>query len=278
MKFKYKKAPLPFVGQKSGFISQYAELIDTNIPGDGSGWTLVDVFGGSGLLSRVAKDLKPKARVIYNDFINYAERLAHISDTNRLRTLIYNYVSKKYSYGAKLELKDKTQVLNIIDSFSGYVDTRAAYSWLAFSGSEFDSWREHPFYHHIPKVDYQLANDYLVGLEVTHEDFKNLIPKFSLDTRAVLILDPPYLYTDCCYYNDTKYFDLVEFLNLMLLIKPPFLFFSSSKSEFESYASFAISKRLPNHTALQNMQRISRMNILNKHYKYQDNLYFCFAS
>ncbi|MFW9287448.1 hypothetical protein ACN9OX_12695, partial [Glaesserella parasuis] len=70
------------------FLQHFGKLLE-NIPNDGEGWTIVDAFGGSGLLSHVTKRLKPKATVIYNDFDGYAERLAHIDDINRLRRLIY---------------------------------------------------------------------------------------------------------------------------------------------------------------------------------------------
>ena len=43
------------------------------------------MFGGSGLLAHTAKRAKPKARVIYNDYDNYSERLANIDSTNALR-------------------------------------------------------------------------------------------------------------------------------------------------------------------------------------------------
>ncbi len=55
---------------------------------------IIDVFGGSGLLSHVAKGLKPKAKVIYNDFGGYAERLNHITETNQLREILYHSVSE----------------------------------------------------------------------------------------------------------------------------------------------------------------------------------------
>ena len=133
---KYKRAPLPFVGQKYRFLKPFAELIEKNIPDDGEGITVVDVFGGSGLLSRAVKDLKPKARVIYNDFINYSERLKHIDDTNKLRTAIYNFITESgYNFkNAKLSPEHKQQVLKIIDSFSGFKDDQTLYAWLTFSG------------------------------------------------------------------------------------------------------------------------------------------------
>lgn len=56
------------------FLKHFANILD-RIPDEGKGWTIIDAFGGSGLLSHVAKHLKPKATVIYNDFDGYTERL-----------------------------------------------------------------------------------------------------------------------------------------------------------------------------------------------------------
>lgn len=79
----YKAAPLPFIGQKRMMIRHVEKILNQQITGDGEGWTIVDVFGGSGLLAHVAKALKPQATVINNDFDDYAQRLSHIDDTNR---------------------------------------------------------------------------------------------------------------------------------------------------------------------------------------------------
>ena len=80
-----KQAPLPFTGQKRQFLKQFTQVLDQHIDNDGQGWTIVDVFGGSGLLSHAAKQAKPQAEIIYNDFDNYSNRLLAIGDTNRLR-------------------------------------------------------------------------------------------------------------------------------------------------------------------------------------------------
>jgi len=45
---------------------------------------IVGLFGGLGLLSHTAKQLNPKAKVVYNDFDNYTERLNRIDQTNEL--------------------------------------------------------------------------------------------------------------------------------------------------------------------------------------------------
>ena len=55
----HKQAPLPFVGQKRRFVTTFADLLDSNIPDDGAGYTIVDAFGGSGLLAHITKRTKP---------------------------------------------------------------------------------------------------------------------------------------------------------------------------------------------------------------------------
>ena len=98
----FKQAPLPFVGQKRMFLKHFETVLSENIEGDGEGWTIIDTFGSSGLLSHAAKRLKPKARVIYNDFDGYAERLAHIDDINALRAKLYVAVGNATPKNKKL--------------------------------------------------------------------------------------------------------------------------------------------------------------------------------
>lgn len=88
----FKQAPLPFIGQKRMFLKHFETVLNKNIKGDGEGWTIIDTFDGSGLLSHAAKVIKTKAHVIYNDFDGYAERLAHIDDINKLRAELYSVV------------------------------------------------------------------------------------------------------------------------------------------------------------------------------------------
>lgn len=86
---KYFKAPLPFVGQKRFFLNAFSERLNELIPGDGDGVTILDVFGGSGLLAHRAKRLKPKARVIYNDLQGYTKSILNIDRINAMRAEIY---------------------------------------------------------------------------------------------------------------------------------------------------------------------------------------------
>ena len=109
----YKAAPLPFIGQKRLFLKDFKAML-AEIEGDGEGWTIVDVFGGSGLLAHTAKRAKPKARVIYNDYDNYSERLANIDSTNALRREIHRLLApmpKDGSLSAEIAGQIRTAIL-----------------------------------------------------------------------------------------------------------------------------------------------------------------------
>ena len=94
MKKQYLSAPLPFQGQKRNFAREYIKVL-SRFPAD---TTFVDLFGGSGLLSHIAKCQKPDATVVYNDFDGYRTRLAHIPQTNallaELRSIVRDYPKK----------------------------------------------------------------------------------------------------------------------------------------------------------------------------------------
>lgn len=72
------------MGQKRTFAAAFREMVE----GVDDAEVFVDLFGGSGLLSHIAKRARPEATVVYNDFDNYRRRLANVGDTNRLLAAI----------------------------------------------------------------------------------------------------------------------------------------------------------------------------------------------
>lgn len=96
----------------------------------------VDLFGGSGLLSHIAKRSKPDATVVYNDFDNYRFRLKNIPQTNKLladiRELVGNSIPKhkpiKGELRERIFKRIEEEELNV-----GYVDFITLSSSLMFS-------------------------------------------------------------------------------------------------------------------------------------------------
>ncbi|WP_048950798.1 hypothetical protein [Haemophilus influenzae] len=275
----FKQAPLPFIGQKRMFLKQFETILNDNIPDDGEGWTIIDTFGGSGLLSHTAKRLKPKAHVIYNDFDGYAERLAHIDDINQLRAELYSVVGNATSKNKRMTKDCKAECIRIIQNFKGYKDLNCLASWLLFSGQQvatLDDLFQHNFWHCIRQSDYPKADGYLDGVEIVKESFHTLLPKFSDDPKALFVLDPPYLCTKQESYKQAKYFDLIDFLRLVNITRPPYVFFSSTKSEFIRFVNYMLEDKVDNWQAFENAERITVNAKLNYQVAYEDNLVYKF--
>lgn len=242
---QFNQAPLPFIGQKRMFLKQFKAVLNQMIDNDGEGWTIVDAFGGSGLLSHTAKQLKPKAKVIYNDFDGYAERLKHIDDINHLRQQLSDLLAD-YPRRKRLDIAMRHKIIDVIESFDGYKDPHILCAWLLFSGQQVKSVDElyrHGFYNCVRQSDYPTADGYLDGIEVVHESFSTLLPQFSDDKRVIFVLDPPYLCTHQASYKQDGYFDLINFLELIRLARPPYIFFSSTKSEFVRFVDWLITTK-----------------------------------
>ncbi|CWX41505.1 D12 class N6 adenine-specific DNA methyltransferase [Haemophilus influenzae] len=275
----FKQAPLPFIGQKRMFLKHFETVLNENIKGDGEGWTIIDTFGGSGLLSHAAKVMKPKAHVIYNDFDGYAERLVHIDDTNALRAQIFAKIGNTTPKNKRLPKSLKAEIIQIIDEFQGYKDLNCLASWLLFSGQQVGSLEElyrKDFWHCVRLSDYPGAEGYLDGVEIVKESFHTLLPKFSNDPKALFVLDPPYLCTKQESYKQATYFDLIDFLRLVNITRPPYVFFSSTKSEFIRFVNYMLEDKVDNWQAFENAERITVNAKLNYQVAYEDNLVYKF--
>lgn len=275
---KFKQAPLPFVGQKRQFLTHFEEVLNENIKSEGENWTIVDVFGGSGLLAHTAKQCKPKARVIYNDFDGYAERLKHIKETNQLRQVLYQIV-RDIPTDQQLGEALKEKIIQEIKQFKGYKDLNCLSSWLLFSGqqiSSFDDLFEKKFFQCLRKSDYPDAKGYLDGVEVVSQSFDKLLPQYQHQSKTLWVFDPPYLCTKQESYKQATYFDLIDFLRLIHLTRPPYIFFSSTKSEFIRFIEAMVEDKWQNWQAFEDCQRISLHSALNYQAKYEDNLVYKF--
>nr|DAQ41185.1 MAG TPA: DNA adenine methylase [Caudoviricetes sp.] len=244
----YKKEPLPFIGQKKNFQKHFIEVLEKNIEGDGEGWTIIDVFGGSGLLAHTAKRIKPKAKVIYNDFDGYAERLKGIADTNRLREMLFEVVTTRKK-DTRLSEDERAKVIDIVKNFDGYKDIVCINNWFLFAGrktTDLEGFYYYPdFWKRISSRNYETADDYLVGLEITHSSYQELMPQYSGKEKCLLLLDPPYVNTQQHRYKGQ--FGLVDFLKMMSFVDKPFILFSSDKSEIIEYLEYVTTEKIGNY-------------------------------
>ncbi|MBS9780657.1 MAG: hypothetical protein KGV51_08530 [Moraxellaceae bacterium] len=274
----YHQAPLPFIGQKRFFLKKFREVLNENIKNDGTGWTIVDVFGGSGLLANNAKHLKPNARVIYNDFDGYSERLKHIADINHMRQTLFAMLSE-VERQKPIPNNIKQDIVELLKNHKGYLDIQSLATWLLFSGKQIktlDELYKQKWYNGVRTRDYKSAEGYLTDIEVTHECYTQLMPKYQSNPKTLLLLDPPYLYTGQGAYKQDKYFGMISFLKLMQLVRPPYIFFSSTKSEILEYMDYLKELDGDDWERLGNYAKIAFNSQLNHQVKYEDNMIFKF--
>lgn len=223
---KYNKAPLPFQGQKRNFIKLFNEQLK-KMCGDGGGWTIVDVFGGSGLLSHNAKYTCRNARVIYNDYDNYSRRLANINKTEEVRQNLLLLINDNNKNKLSADIRNK--IIKYLKS-ENEVDLISISSYLLFSGNVTKNINEiegMELYNRVPVTPIN-CDGYLKGVEVVRKCFTELMQdKFS--GNVLYLLDPPYINTQQNY--KIGYFGFLSQIRLMELIKPPFIYFTSEKSE-----------------------------------------------
>ena len=126
MNKRFSSSPLPFRGSKRYYIKRFREVLTQANDID----TVVDLFGGSGLLSRVAKDMLPNCRVIYNDFDHYDQRLANVANTNALLRSIAPLVATVPD-NKKIPAETKKTILELCAE----AEKKHAVDYITLSGS-----------------------------------------------------------------------------------------------------------------------------------------------
>lgn len=236
---KYTSAPLPFQGQKRGWGDTFKkELKEKYDPSEFD--VIIDLFGGSGLLSRWCKDVFPDKKVIWNDYDNVLERYNHLDDTNYL----YNQIKDIYikngidnvNSQTKLPNEIKAQVIEMLkqEQKNGrYLDFITLSQFLLFSMNYVNNMKElekETFYIKLRKSEIPNFDDFLDGIDRVSMDWRDLLEMYGGE-RTLIIADPPYLSTNQKSYKN-NYWKLKDYLDINLEISKNYgyIFFTSNKS------------------------------------------------
>ena len=200
--------------------------------------TVVDLFGGSGLLSRIAKDTLPDARVIYNDYDGYSDRIAAIPETNKILLEIAEIIAD-LPKGKLIPKPIKSKIFKRLEYYDGlgYVDWITVSNAITFSGRfsrTFPELTKNSLYNNLKrsKVEYSPADDYLDGLEVINKDYREILNEHKRDSHSLIIADPPYLSTDCSSYKSGRDWGLTDSLTILgALNGQNFIYFTSERSQ-----------------------------------------------
>lgn len=232
----YSTAPLPFQGQKRNFVTQFRNIL-VELKERQDVHFIVDLFGGSGLLSRTARDIFTNAEVVYNDYDNYHKRLLNIEKTNKLLADLRDILGD-YPREIKIDQPYKNKIIERIkkEEQFGYIDYVTLSSSLLFSSqysfSVEDICNKH-LYNRIRSIDYNFdPKHYLYGLTVVRCDYRSLFNEYKDKGNVLFIIDPPYLSTDTTTYQSDKIWKLKNYLDVLHTLKTDnYFYFTSSKSQ-----------------------------------------------
>lgn len=235
-----KAPPLSFPGNKKNyredFVDELKRFDDT--------YTFVDLFGGSGYLSYVAKHVFPNARVVYNDYDGYSERIENIPTTNEILDNIKTLIGKR-KYMEKLDNVTKEKIRNYfteLEDEGKFVDYITMSALLCFSNKFCDSNEEMGkcyFYNKLKVKKIKYNPNYLKGLEIINEDYKAVYDKFKNEPKVVFFIDPPYLasekrvYRNNCWRLD-NYFEMLPILRE----QDNWIFFTNGESYIKELLEF----------------------------------------
>ena len=264
----YTQAPLPFMGQKRRWNEAFKaalrnEFTDCN--------TFIDLFGGSGLLSHFTHTVFPNAQVIYNDFDHYADRLAHIPDTNallaELRVILHGYPRYK-----RITEPYYSRLMQVIERYdhAGFVDYISLSASILFSSNyvtNLAALRKEHLYHTVRLSDFS-ADGYLDGLTVTRKDYRELFAEYVHTPHVCFLIDPPYLSTQALTYEG--YWRLSDYLDVLhTLHGTNYFYFTSDKSSLVELCEWLERERyLANPFA--GATRINQTTNLNHNSRYTD--------
>ena len=193
----YKRAPLPFRGNKTKWIKDLIKYFVRNHD-KFEDFVFIDVFGGSGIVSSQLAKLYPNNKVIYNDFDYYTKLLTkpNIDRLNELRTKIYNII-QNYEYLAKINDNDSNKIRYLIKRYYPNYENNNKLknifaAWLMFNATDFKL--NSPFYNRLPKNNYSYVdiNDYLPdNVVIEHLEYKDLINKYKTNFKQIIINSRP---------------------------------------------------------------------------------------
>lgn len=230
MKNIYLYAPLPFVGQKRRFAREFIKVLG-QYP---DGTMFVDLFGGSGLLSHLARRCKPHSKVVYNDYDGYSQRLRYIPETNTLLARLREIV-RDIPRNRRITGEARQQVLDALrehERLYGYLDYITISTSLLFSmkyALSLADMEKETLYNSVRLSDFPLADDYLEGITIVTADYREVFNQYKDVPGVVFLVDPPYLSTEVGTYS--MYWRLSDYLDVLtILAGHRFVYFTSKKS------------------------------------------------
>lgn len=224
--------PIPFIGAKRNWCRRLKSILSGL--GDGDGLIVVDLFGGSGYCSLLAKRVLPKATVIYNDYDDYTKQFAKLPACCALMTEIKSMLNDGgVKKGERIPSDMMAKIigkLKALKEAGDYIeDVFRSQLCFQFSKIDLDAPKENMF-------NKTTSRDYLAdvaqydNLVIVHDDWTAIYDKYKGKQNVIFILDPPYPMTLQTHYKGYSFLNNQLKIIDLLKAEANVLLFTSEKS------------------------------------------------
>lgn len=224
--------PIPFIGCKRGWNKEMTKLFKPYK--DVDGLIIIDLFGGSGYCSLLAKHVCSNATVIYNDYDHYTDQFEYMEENMKIMTKIRELVKERnIKKGGKLPDDLVAEILTMLrdlrDEHKLIINLFSSCLCFQFSVLEIDNPKQ-KLYNKLTEKDYSNNVKQYENLEIVHEDWETLYNKYKGNNKVIFIMDPPYPFTFQTNYKGYSF--LANQLRIIDLLnsEPNLLLFTSEKS------------------------------------------------
>lgn len=245
-----KRPPLPFNGNKKNWFKYFQQAFKDDLFNINDNTIIIDLFGGSGILSHWFAHQYPHNKIIYNDYDNYMSIYTadNINKLNELLNKIRNIINLKGIKKGK-KINDTTEIFELITQYYPDYEQNDKINNVLSANLNYANRKiktNGDLYNKIIQSNYEYNENYIINqknIQIIHEDYKNVIEQFkdkicetnqqAKSFNIFYILDPPYLATEKCYYNDFWGIDNnIDVIKLIMFNKC--ISFESDKSQILS--------------------------------------------
>lgn len=251
---------IPFIGSKWKYRNVIFNIINdkyNDLLNDK--FLIIDLFGGSGALTIIFKQLFKNSIFILND---YDEILTDKNGFNKIDNTIKLYNDIINEIKNKIELKEqktkfdnetKNKIYNILTNYKNDIENniqlkRMLSSGLTFNGRMLNLEKRHDLFNRIPLTDKSNYYYNFDNINIIHDDFENVINQIpELKTKydikndnIILLLDPPYLNVDMKSSYKLNYWTFQKYLNIIKLFYNNYnlIMFEDSKNLLNDIINF----------------------------------------
>ena len=233
------KSSIAFVGSKWRYRNKIFDIIINEFKDNlNDKFLIIDLFGGSGSLTIIFKEIFKNSIFVLNDYdeiITDKENKNKIDNTitrfNEIKNEILNNIDIENLKNKKIKLnqENKNKTYIVLNKYEKEINENIQLKKLLSSNLCFNSRmlnfdKKPDIFNRLNKSDNKLYYENFKDVEIIHNDFKNILNninelknKYDIkdDKHVLLLLDPPYLYFDMSLTYHVECWAFQNYLNLL---------------------------------------------------------------